>query len=177
MDQRLLIPIFLILGLMGGTTPTTAMTVSDFTITPRSGAAGTVVQLTGTELYDPNPLAVWLVLALDTAGPGGAIIEAQPLMKLGMTHPDPVGGHAQAAVVIPARLPDGRLITQQQLGIRLTDANDHPLPELGVKAFTFLPAALPATGAAVSLPWLLLLGGASFLIWGMWARFRKTNAR
>lgn len=177
MNRRLLVLIFLILGFLVGNPRLAAATVSSFTITPTTGGSGTVVQLTSTELYDPHPLNVWLVLALDTAGPGGAITKSQPLMKLGATRPDPVAGHAQATVVIPVRLPDGRLLTQQQLGIMLTTANDDPVPELGVKAFTFVPRDLPVTGAPMSLLWLLLLGAGSCLIGGLGVRLRKICPR
>ena len=176
MNRRLFVLFCLIFGFLAGIPRLAAATGSSFIITPTTGGAGTVVQVRGTELYDPQPLTVWLVLALDTAGPGGAITKSQPLLKLGTTHPDPGAGHAQATVRIPARLPDGRLLRQQPLGIQLTAANDAPVPDLGVQAFTLVPRTLPITGAPQSRLWLVLLGGGGCVIGGLRMRWRRRGA-
>ena len=171
MTGRTLGVILVFLTLMTASTQSvTALTVSSYGFTPDSGGPGTVVHLAGTELYDDQPLTIWLVLSLETTGPGGMITKFQSLTKLGVTHPDPAGGHPNATFVIPGRLPDSSPITVRNLGIRLTDVNNQPIPEIGIKPFEFIPVPLPAAGEQTSRMWLLVLFACAFLTWGLLAR-------
>src|SRR5687767_3009602 len=94
--------ILLGLGMVSGR-PAIGATVSSYDLTPKSGGPGTVVHITGQELYTSEPLVVHLVIALETSGPGGMVTKFQPITKLGLTRPDPVDGHPTATVVIPGQ--------------------------------------------------------------------------
>ncbi len=170
MAKRGLVVVLAVLGLLlGRPTPSLATVLSCY-FTPTSGGPGTVLHISCSEVY--GPAVVNLIVAQETAGPGGTLTKFQRIgTPLGTIQPDPQGKtESQGTVVIPGRLPDGTPITARHLGILYTDKSGNRLPELDVKPFEFVPTVLPTTGRAEPFGWLLSIIAAMLTTVGLLVR-------
>lgn len=149
MKRLLPVCLLFLLGLLMTPVPVSA-TVYGYDFEPKSGGPGTLVTVHG--LVPRTEIVVVLGRGTDplSFSSPGFWSGFQEKLVLGKVMPDLSKGCCEVpfstTVRIPAYWPDGSAITESNLAIIIRDNNGEQIRQTEIRAFTFTPGPLPATG-------------------------------